>query len=889
MNSDPRAPDPHAPLRRDVRQLGALLGESLRLLDGEPLYQAVEEVRALSKAARDGDAAAWVRLRARLEALPVDQALPLARAFAHFLNLSNVAEQHHRVRRRRDYQRLDGPPQRASLDETFGRLIAGGVSPAALRAAVCDLRVELVLTAHPTQINRRTLLRKHANLAALLEHQDRPDLTPAERTRLVDDLRREILAIHLTDEVHRAKPTPIDEAQGGLLIFEQTLWSAWPRFARGLDAALTRHTGEGLPHGAAPIRFGSWMGGDRDGNPNVTPEVTRRVCAMARWMAAELYWREVDRLRDELSLEACNDALREAAGPGPEPYRQLLRGVRQRLEETRAWAAEGLAGRPAPRHDGLLLDPDQLRAPLMLIWHSLHAIGAGTLARGRLLDLLRRLDAFGLTLARLDVRQEADRHTEALDAITRHLGLGSYAAWPEAERQRFLRAELQSRRPLTPRDLPCSDAVRDVLDTFDVIAELHPGSLGAYVISMAGAPSDVLAVELLQKAAGVRSRLRVVPLFETQADLDAAPATLEDLLSDPDWRARSGDAIEVMIGYSDSAKDAGRLAAAWALYVAQEQLVAACDRHGVHLTLFHGRGGSVGRGGGPTHAAILSQPPGSVRGSLRVTEQGEVIQAKFGLPGIALRTLELYVTAVTEVTLTPPRGPRPAWRALMDRLSATAAATYRGVVRGQPDFVPYFRAATPEPELGMLRIGSRPARRRKSGGVESLRAIPWIFAWTQTRLLLPSWLGLGAALREGLDGPEREVLVEMARDFPFLRSTLDLIEMVLAKAEPHIAALYDDLLVPERLRPLGEGLRTRCAAAAAALLEVRGRDLLLADNPVLRRSIGVRNPYVDPLNLLQAVLLRRLRACEDDGERAALEDALVVTINGVAAGLRNTG
>jgi len=878
--------DPHAPLRDDVRLLGTLLGEVLQQQGGS-LYKTVEHIRGLSKTARTGDAPARAALGRALSELTLEDAAPVARAFAQFLALANIAEQHHRVRRRRDYQRAAVEPQRGSLEEAIPRLLGEGVTPSTLRRAVADMRVELVLTAHPTEVVRRTLLRKHNRIAALLSDGDRGALTPDEEAARRESLGRVIAEIWHTDEVFRERPTPETEAQGGLLVFEQTLWDAVPAYLRRLDAALTEHTGDGLAAGVAPIRFGSWMGGDRDGNPNVRPSTTRRVLYMARWIAADLYWREIDELRAELSLAAASDELKAVAGGAREPYREVLRGVREALKDTRAWLGAWLRDEDPPEVP-LLRDVSELREPLMLCWRSLHAVSAGQVARGRLLDILRRLDVFGLTLVRLDIRQESDRHTDALDAITVALGLGSYRSWDEAERTRWLLAELENPRPLIPLGFACDDEVRDVLDTLAVIAETPPGNLGAYVISMTRSASDILAVELLQKAAGIAEPLRVVGLFETLDDLRAAPEVMGGLLDIPWYSARCGGEVEVMIGYSDSAKDAGRLTAAWALYQAQEALVATCRERGVALTLFHGRGGSVGRGGGPTHAAIRSQPPGSVEGTLRVTEQGEVIQAKFGLPGIAQRTLELYTSAVLEATLTPPALPKAEWRALLDRLSETALGTYRGLVRGDPRFVPYFRAVTPEPELGRLKIGSRPARRRAGGGVESLRAIPWIFAWTQTRLMLPSWLGLGAALAEGLAGEDRELLLEMSRDWPFFRTTLELVEMVLAKSEPSIAAHYEALLAADDMHDLGEELRALHRQTVASLTECRGEPALLAHQPVIQRSIAVRNPYVDPLNLLQAELLRRFRAAPE-GERSALEDALIVTVNGVAAGMRNTG
>lgn len=884
--------DPHRPLRDDVRLLGTLLGDTLRTLEGDELFEAVERVRALAKRAREGDRDAFAELERLLQELPVAHALPVARAFAHFLTLANIAEQHHRIRRRRDYLREPGAaPQRASFDESFGRLLAHGVTPDELYETVGALRIELVLTAHPTEVVRRTLRQRFRRVAQFLAVRDRPDLTLPEREEAVDALRREVAAAWMTDEVRRQRPTPIDEVRWGLVVFEQTLWSAVPRYLRALDRALRAACGRGLPVDAAPITFGSWMGGDRDGNPNVTPAVTEQACLLARWMAADLYAREVAALRAELSMRTGSPDLRARVKNAYEPYRALLGEVHRRLLATRTCVErrlEGESGDVAPDGTAPYWDARELRQEFALCQRSLDDAGADIVAQGRLLDLLRRVTCFGLTLVRLDLRQEAARHTRAMDAITRTLGAGAYAEWSEAERQAFLIAQLEREGVEVAQVLngPHDPEAQDVIDTFRTAARAHPDSLGAYVISMATSPSDVLVVELLQAAAGVRPPLRVVPLFETMSDLQSAGASLGRLLDIPWYRRRAGGRQEVMIGYSDSAKDGGRLAAAWALYGAQEDLVTACRERDVRLTLFHGRGGTVGRGGGPTHLAIHSQPPGSVQGALRVTEQGEMIDAKFGLPGIALRTLELYTTATLEASLRPPADPPPAWRLRMQELADASRAAYRRTVYETPDFVEYFRAATPEVELGSLKIGSRPGRRSPGTGVESLRAIPWVFAWTQVRLMLPAWLGVHAALRDAEARGRLDELLLMYRGWPFFQSTIDLIEMVLAKTSPDITAEYDKRLVAEHLRPLGEALRAELRDVTTSVLRLTGHERLLDHSPVLRRSIDVRNPYVDPINLVQVEILCRLRSSA--GEPRLL-DALLVTVNGIAAGMRNTG
>jgi phosphoenolpyruvate carboxylase len=891
-------PSPHAPLHADVRLLGELLGATLREQEGDALFETVERVRALAKDARAGRVARG-ELTRTLQGLSVSDSLTVARAFAHFLGLANIAEQHHRIRRRRDYLRApDQAPQRGSLAESFPRLRAAGVSPDALRAAVESLHVELVITAHPTEVVRRTVRRTQQRIAELLAERDRTDLTPGERDEVTRALAAEVTSLWLTNEVRRDAPTPFDEVKWGLVAFEQTLWDAVPRSLREIDRALQAATGAGLPLDAAPIRFGTWIGGDRDGNPNVTPLVTGHAVMLARWMAVDLYRKEIELLRGELSMHTASAELRARVGDAsvaPEPYRALLKPVVARLHAMRERMTFLLeVGAPFTTDPGDYADAEALAEPLRLCYRSLHETGAARVADGRLLDILRRIPSLGLSLVRLDLRQEASRHTDALDAITQAAGLGSYGTWDESARQDFLRGELSGETQVIaaaiaagPRGIFSPD-VDDVLDTVRTAATLPRDALGAYVISMAAQPSDVLAVRALQEGAGLLRPLRVVPLFETVDDLQRAADVVDALLALPWYRGRVGPAMEVMIGYSDSAKDGGRLAAAWELYAAQERLVAVARRHGVQLTLFHGRGGSVGRGGGPTHLAIQSQPPGSINGSIRVTEQGEMVDAKFGLPAIADRTLEVYTTATLEASLLQSAAIPEAWRTRMQALADTSRAHFRGIVYETPAFIEYFRSATPELELGRLRIGSRPARRQVGGGVRSLRAIPWVFAWTQTRLMLPSWLGVGAALEEALQAGHAAELRAMYADWPFFRSTLDLIEMVVAKASPEITALYDAALVPEALRPLGVALREDLARTERVLLQVTGHAKLLEGNPVLQRSIDVRNPYVDPINLVQAEVLSRLRA-PGGASDPALFDAFLSTVNGVAAGMRNTG
>jgi phosphoenolpyruvate carboxylase len=882
--------DPHEPLRRDVSMLGEMLGGTLRAREGDGLFETVERIRRIAKAARQQGAHAVPMLEKTLRDLPLEMAVPVARAFSHFLTLANVAEQHHRVRRRRDYEREHGSgAQPGSFRETLPGLRAAGVDPETLHRTVTAMRVSLVLTAHPTAITRRTLASLHARIAQLLGEHDRVDLSPFEREEVLTQLRREIQILWGSDDVRRERPSPMDEVRSGLFIFEQTVWDALPRCLRAFDRALVEATGRPLPIDAAPLVFGSWIGGDRDGNPAITAEVTREACAAARALAARLYARDLDLLAGGLSITGATDELREAAGGAREPYRVVLHALAARVREA-----------------GAALRDEDLRPVLELCHRSLLATGQSLVASGRLTDLLRRLAAFGATLVRLDIRQHASRHAEALDALTRRLDLGSYLQWSEDERRRFLLRGLRERIAV-PADLDAGAQVAEVLETFRTIAAIPGDSLGAYIVSMTRTPSDVLAVEFLQRAFG--SSLRVVPLFEEVATLEHAGDTVRAILAahQPGLKTRptaadvgrslssaedagrnfsSAGAIEVMIGYSDSAKDGGRLAANWQLYKAQEGVVPAARDAGVALTIFHGRGGSIGRGGGPTHLAMQSQPPGSVEGRLRVTVQGEMIDAQFGLPDIAVRTLEVYATSVLGATLARPASVPAEWRDAMERLAFDAHGVYRRIVYDEPRFIDYFHAATPAREIGLAPIGSRPAT-RGGGGVESLRAIPWVFAWTQTRLLLPSWLGTGEALDAADARGEGERIRGMAREWPFFRATLQLIEMALAEAEPAIAEAYDRALVPASLRDIGDDLRARLERARRTVLDALGSRGLLEDNAVLRRSIDVRNPYVDPINLVQIALLSHLR--DDTVVTDELWQAFLITVNGIAAGMRNVG
>jgi len=906
----------HSALRENVRLLGELLGENIQQHLGKDFLDKIEAIRLAAKADREaqrGDASP--ELVKLLTDLGDQELVSVARAFNQFLNLANIAEQYHGVRRNQQAQDVgdgDGGPDSIQIAAAEGvesfealltRLKSAGKNETDLTALLDEMNLEFVLTAHPTEVTRRTLIMKYEAIADCLEQRDRADLSNTELRDIRQRLNRLVCEAWHSDEIRQDRPTAVDEARWGFAVIENSLWHALPDFLRDFDLALKDAYNLSLPPNASPIKFASWMGGDRDGNPNVTAGITQEVLCLSRWMAADLYLRDVRALLNELSMWDCSEELRAEADRlqreaghddrhRDEPYRLVLIQLRKRLLATRDWAAVRARGEDADACD-VMLDNQELLAPLMLCYRSLTEKGLHAVANGLLLDTLRRASCFGLELVKLDIRQDSERHLELMSELTQYLELGDFASWDEQTRQSFLLTELNSKRPLIPETWPCSHEAKEVLATCRIVAEQPASALGAYVISMASTPSDVLTVILLLKEAGIHHPLRVVPLFETLSDLSCASEAIDALLSIPWYRDYCQGRQEVMIGYSDSAKDAGQMAAAWAQYQAQERLVNVAAKHRVKLTLFHGRGGTVGRGGGPANRAIMSQPPGSVDGSFRITEQGEMIRFKFGLPRVAKQSLKLYLNAVIEASLLPPPQPKDQWREMMDTMTASSLASYRSVVRENPDFVAYFRAATPEQELGKLALGSRPARRKASGGVESLRAIPWIFAWTQMRLMLPAWLGSDEALSQTLASNNAAVLDDMIAHWPFFKTHIDMLEMVVAKGDARIARYYDQLLAPDALKPLGQTLRHRFVNVIDLVNRVKKQPTILHENPAFKSSLTVRNPYTDPLHYLQAELLRRERQAfeNDDGDETLplVEAALKVTMAGIAAGIRNTG
>ncbi|KAL8131564.1 phosphoenolpyruvate carboxylase 2-like [Apium graveolens] len=915
----------------------------LQDLHGDDLRETVQECYELS-ADYEGkhDPKKLEELGKVLTSLDPGDSIVIAKSFSHMLNLANLAEEVQIATRRRnkskkgDFVDENSAITESDIEETFKKLVKMNKSPEQIFDALKNQTVDLVFTAHPTQSVRRSLLQKHGRIRNCLAQLYNEDITPDDKKEVDEALQREIQAAFRTDEIRRAQPTPLDEMRAGMSYFHETIWKGVPKFLRRVDTALkTIGINERVPYNAPLIQFSSWMGGDRDGNPRVTPEVTRDVCLLARMMAANLYFSQIEDLMFEMSMWRCNDEARVRADeiyrsarrdttkhyiefwrqvPTTEPYRVILGEVRDKLYNTRERSRHILSHNKSDiPEEATYTNIDQFLGSLELCYRSLCACGDRPIADGSLLDFLRQVSTFGLSMVRLDIRQESDRHTDVLDAVTKHLEIGSYKEWSEESRQEWLLSELGHKRPLFGPDLPKTEEIAEVLDTFHVIAELPSDCFGAYIISMATSPSDVLAVELLQRECHVKKPLRVVPLFEKLADLEAAPAAVARLFSIEWYKNRIDGKQEVMIGYSDSGKDAGRFTAAWQLYKAQEELIKVSKQYGVKLTMFHGRGGTVGRGGGPTHLAILSQPPETIHGSLRVTVQGEVIEQSFGEQSLCFRTLQRFTSATLEHGMHPPISPKPEWRALMDEMAAVATEEYRNIVFKEPRFVEYFRLATPELEYGRMNIGSRPSKRKASGGIESLRAIPWIFAWTQTRFHLPVWLGFGGAFKHVIEkNPKNlQMVQEMYKSWPFFRVTIDLVEMVFAKGDPGIAALNDKLLVSKDLWSFGEHLRSKYEETKSLLLKIAEHKEILEASPTLKQRIRLRDSYITTLNVCQAYTLKRIRdpdykvTCRPHISKEktvslvdlnptseyapGLEDTLILTMKGIAAGMQNTG
>jgi phosphoenolpyruvate carboxylase len=916
-------PEQQQRLSANIHLLGDLLGQTIIEQEGQEIFELEEQVRTMSKTWRSGDTPAGEQIKALMPALVDDlpKALAVLKAFTTYFQLVNLAEDEQRVRilrQRTEEAQATGVPVRETLAEAVARLMAEGVTADEMRAILSSLFIRPVITAHPTETKRQAILTKLKAIADALRQLNRGDLLPLETNELMDRLREDIVLLWQSDETRDRPPTVMDEVRTALYFFEATLYNLVPEIYDELSRALNDYYPNAQFDIPAFLRYGSWVGGDRDGNPFVTLDVTEEALRTMKESILRLYNVAVDELyhhlipaitRVRVSQELM-DSIVEDFNLVPEsevevlerfrmePYRQKLIMMFRRLRATRAENEQPWNNRVrnprAYRHvDEFLLD-------LRLLEASLCANKGERIAAGRLAHLIRNVEVFGFHLATLDVRQHSARHRAAIAEIFNRYGIFTdYNALAEADKLRVLTQEIHNLRPFTAQ-LQYAPETNETVALFRLIRrakeEIDEDAIQTYIISMTHAVSNMLEVLLMAKDAGLMGRIDIVPLFETVDDLETAPEIMATLFENEVYRQHlvgRGERQQIMIGYSDSNKDGGYLRANWMLFKAQRTLAHICDQYGVKLTLFHGRGGTLGRGGGPANRAILSQPPESVRGSIKITEQGEVVSGRYSNVDLARRHLEQLVGAVLLTS-----GHRPhfeqeeEWAALMDELSDIAYRKYRELVT-KPQFLPYFHETTPIDQIGALNIGSRPARRKATQDISDLRAIPWVFSWTQSRVNLTAWYGVGTALEQWIAaGPPDERLAQLRmlyRTWPFFRTLLDNVQIGLAKSDMAIATLYADLTSPAIRRVIFEDLKDEFDRTQRMVLEVAESPQLLDKEAVLRRSIKVRNPYVDPMNYIQVALLQRLRTETNPDVAQRLRSAVLLSVNGIAAGLQNVG
>lgn len=912
------------PLREDIRLLGRMLGDTIREQEGEPMFNLVETIRQTAvRFRREQDEEAGKELDAILNHLSHKETTAVVRAFSYFSLLSNIAEDLHHNRRRRAHLRAGSPPQNGSVTLALERVVTKGINTQQLENFFDGALISPVLTAHPTEVQRRSILDYQLKIQRLLKERDRIQLTPNELRHNEEDLRSAIQTLWQTRVLRSVRLTVQDEIENGLIYYHYTFLKQIPYIYAKIEDILERHMNQAAPRIASFLRIGSWIGGDRDGNPFVTHQIMLHAAERHSALILDHYIEEVEKIGQTMSLTErlikVTSELEGLASTAPglpasridEPYRRVFLGMHARLIATSRYLSPHV-GRQYPENTAEpYADSAEFVHDLDIIIRSLKQHQSSRLAQGAIRDLRRAADVFGFHLASLDMRQHSKIHEQVVAELYEKnvQDNRNYSDLPRPERVEWLLTELKRPYPLASSLSNYSDITQGELRIFRMAAEIQRrfghAALPNYIISMATGIIHILEAALLLKEAGLlqfgenaRSTVNIIPLFETIDDLRNCANVMEELFSLPEYRKmlQSRDNLqEIMLGYSDSNKDGGFVTSNWEIHKAEIELTKVFNRHGIRLRLFHGRGGTVGRGGGPSYQGILAQPPGSVNGQIRLTEQGEVVASKYTDPEIGRRNLETLVAATIESTLLDRNvihSHAPQYYQIMEKLSANAYMAYRNLVYETPNFTQFFQESTPIREIAGLHIGSRPTSRKPSNKIEDLRTIPWVFSWSLNRTMIPGWYGFGTAVENFIQqaGNTQDALTqlqEMYRTWPFFQTMLSNMDMVLAKSDLGIASRYAELVTDSKLRQqVFTAIRTEWERCLKWLFAITGHTELLQDNPTLARSIRVRTPYIDPLNHLQVELLHRYRSGDDE---EAIRRAIHLTINGVATGLRNSG
>jgi len=879
-------------LREDVRYLGSILGKVIKKQEGQKFFNLVEKVRKLSKVNKiNYSNHSYGKIIRAIKNLNPKNTFKLTRAFTHFMNFINLAESIDASRSLNEYEnnRKKISTKNIFIEEIFEDLFnSKKISENKIYNLAKNLNIGIVLTAHPTEVKRRTLIQKYHKITEILEERDLLKNYPSKLKILEKKLFDELTIIWNTDDLKRSRPTPFDEARWGLAIIEDSLWDTIPKVYRRLNSIFVQNINKGLPKNFNPIEFGSWMGGDRDGNPNVTAEVTKQVILLSRWEAAKLYEKTLTKIIRSYSMEKCSRKISRKVGNSHEPYRVFLRPLRDKMRTTHRSIEQHLINKKPLDKKKLLSSREEILKPLRVVRESLEQNQSENIASGELLDLMRRAKCFGINLARLDIRQESSRHSQLIAEFIKKKYKKNYYSFSEDQKINFFKLAINSKKNIITNFKFKNKENKEVWSTFKTLSQEPPECLGAYVISMTTSASDILSISFLQKEAKIKNKLRVVPLFETLDDLINSKKIMRNLFSQNWYRKLIKNKQEVMIGYSDSSKDAGKICASWHQYKAQEEIVKLAKKYKIDVTFFHGRGGSAGRGGGPIQATLRSQPPNSVNGKIRITDQGEVIQQKYGYEPLAKYNLCSYIGAVAEATLNPPPSPKNNWRDLIEKMSDISKSSYRKNINQNTEFIKYFKTVTPHVALGKLSIGSRPSKRKNVDNIKSLRAIPWVFAWTQIRLMLPAWLGSAEALRYSYIKKFRKTLYDMERNWPFFNSMLDMLDMVISKADPDISKIYEEYLADEELKRVGKKLRFQFDVIKKLNKKITPKEIIKSRKQ-FRSSIIVRNIYSEVINIIQPIVIKKIKNSKNLKDKKILEDALMTSIAGISAAMKNTG